>query len=78
MSRTPTCWTNTQNGHNKFWAAKITNKGSKIVLMRTWGSLEGEQSQQSMEQEFENINEARITLEQLIRVKEREGYVVRY
>ena len=69
------------NGHDKFWAAKITQEaltvsGSgniiKYILTRKWGAIGT--NGQMMEQEFDDEFEANSALSKLIQEKERKGY----
>ena len=84
MNNRYTYWENTDNGHQKFWAATIKEEkrdirvGSGIkekmfyVLVRKWGKIGT--SGQNMEQLFNSRFEAQQMLVKLIKEKEDKGY----
>ena len=84
MNNKPVYWENTEDGHSKFWAASIIEKAEQTnvpnsgdtkyiyILVRKWGKIGIKP--QTMEQKFDNKNDAETMLNELIYDKESKGY----
>ena len=71
-NKQPVYWECTDNGSKKFWAAHIIKRDTKFVLARKWGRIGN--NPQTIEQVFNDKNEAEEILKKLIRAKENKGY----
>ena len=71
-NKQPVYWECTDNGSKKFWAAHIIKRDAKFVLARKWGRIGN--NPQTIEQVFNDKNEAEEILKKLIRAKENKGY----